>query len=72
MTPLLTHVKRSLFLRLLLIFGLTVILIFAIIYISLQQLNQMANSSSGICIRLSAPATIVVFNDSVRGNKRSK
>ncbi|MEZ5490137.1 MAG: ATP-binding protein [Gammaproteobacteria bacterium] len=41
MTPLLTQVKRSLFLRLLLIFGLTVILIFAIIYISLQQLNQI-------------------------------
>ncbi len=41
MTPLLTQFKRSLFLRLLLIFGVTVILIFAIIYISLQQLNQI-------------------------------
>ncbi|MCP5347511.1 MAG: ATP-binding protein [Gammaproteobacteria bacterium] len=41
MTPLLTHVKRSLFLRLLLIFGVTIVLIFAIIYISLQQLNQI-------------------------------
>jgi len=41
MTPLLTQVRRSLFLRLFLIFSVTVIFIFAIIYISLQQLNQI-------------------------------
>jgi len=41
MTPLLTQVSRSLFVRLLLIFGLTVVLIFAIISVSLQQLNQI-------------------------------
>jgi signal transduction histidine kinase len=41
MTPVVGQVKRSLFIRLLLIFGLTVIMIFAIIYISLQQLNQI-------------------------------
>lgn len=44
MIPLFTQVKRSLFIRLLLIFGVTVILIFAIIYISLQQLNQINNN----------------------------
>jgi len=44
MTPLLNQVKRSLFLRLLLIFGGTVVLIFAIIYVSLQQLNQINNN----------------------------
>lgn len=41
MTPLLTQVRRSLFLRLFLIFSITVVFIFAIIYISLQQLNQI-------------------------------
>ncbi|MBT8145842.1 MAG: HAMP domain-containing histidine kinase [Gammaproteobacteria bacterium] len=41
MTPLLTQVRRSLFLRLFLIFTVTVVFIFAIIYISLQQLNQI-------------------------------
>jgi signal transduction histidine kinase len=40
MTPLLQHVKRSLFLRLLLIFGFTVICFFLIISISLQTLNE--------------------------------
>jgi len=44
MTPIVSQVKRSLFIRLILIFGLTVVLIFAIIYISLQQLNQINNN----------------------------
>ena len=46
MTPLFTQVRRSLFLRLLLIFTVTVVLIFAIIYTSLQQLYQ--NNSNQI------------------------
>ena len=41
MTPLLTQVRRSLFLRLFLIFSVTVVFIFAIIYISMQQVNQI-------------------------------
>lgn len=49
MTPLLAQVTRSLFVRLLLIFGVTVILIFAIIYVSLQQLNQI-NSNQIVAI----------------------
>jgi signal transduction histidine kinase len=40
MTPVLTQIRRSLFLRLLLIFSVTVVLIFAIIFTSLQQLNE--------------------------------
>ncbi|MBL4821648.1 MAG: HAMP domain-containing histidine kinase [Gammaproteobacteria bacterium] len=44
MIPLVSQVRRSLFVRLLLIFGITVILIFAIIYVSLQQLNQINNN----------------------------
>ncbi len=43
MIPIVTQVKRSLFIRLLLIFGITLIMIFAIIYVSLQQLNQISS-----------------------------
>ena len=43
MSPVLNQIGRSLFVRLLFIFGLTVIMIFAIIYLSLQQLNQINN-----------------------------
>jgi len=49
MTPLLTQVRRSLFLRLFLIFSVTVVFIFAIIYMSLQQLNQI-NSNQIVAI----------------------
>lgn len=41
MIPLVTQVKRSLFFRLLLIFTATVIVIFTIIWVSLNQLNQI-------------------------------
>ncbi|MEX2130285.1 MAG: HAMP domain-containing sensor histidine kinase [Pseudohongiellaceae bacterium] len=41
MIPLVYQVKRSLFSRLLLIFSVTVVVIFAIIWISLNQLNQI-------------------------------
>jgi signal transduction histidine kinase len=47
MTPVLTQVRRSLFLRLLLIFSVTVVLIFAIVYTSVQQLNEI-NSNQQI------------------------
>lgn len=47
MTPLLTQIRRSLFLRLLLIFSITVVLIFTIISISVQQLNAI-NSNQQI------------------------
>lgn len=44
MTPLLTQVKRSLFFRLLTIFSATVVVIFAIIWVSLSQLDQINNN----------------------------
>lgn len=40
MTPLLQHVRKSLFIRLLLIFGFTVICFFLIISVSLRTINQ--------------------------------
>lgn len=49
MTPFFPRVKHSLFLRLLLIFGATVVVIFAIITISLNQLNQI-NSNKIVAI----------------------
>jgi signal transduction histidine kinase len=44
MIPLLENVKRSIFIRLLLIFGITVILFFVIISVSLQTINQRNNA----------------------------
>lgn len=44
MIPLLENVKRSIFFRLLLIFGITVILFFIIISVSLQTINQRNNA----------------------------
>ena len=49
MTPLLYRVRNSLFLRLLFLFGATIILIFAIIWVSLRQLSQM-NSNQIVAI----------------------
>ena len=40
MTPILTQVSRSLFLRLFMIFGVTVIVIFSIVYAAVQQLDS--------------------------------
>lgn len=48
MTTLLYNVKRSLFFRLLLIFGITVVLFFAIISISLRSINQNINAIEAI------------------------
>ncbi|MFM1897531.1 MAG: hypothetical protein RLZZ385_2605 [Pseudomonadota bacterium] len=49
MTPLLTRVRNSLFLRLLFLFGATIILIFAIIWVTLRQLNEI-NSNQIVAI----------------------
>tara|TARA_B100000959_G_C14978909_1_gene622635 strand:+ start:53 stop:1375 length:1323 start_codon:yes stop_codon:yes gene_type:complete len=48
MSTLLSHVKRSLFFRLLLIFGATVMLFILIISVSLNELNQNANEIEAI------------------------
>lgn len=44
MTPLLEHVRKSLFFRLILIFGLTVICFFLIISVALRMINQDSGS----------------------------
>ena len=48
MTPLIEVVRRSLFFRLLLIFGITVLLFFVIISVSLQSINQNNNTIEAI------------------------
>ena len=48
MTTLVQVVRRSLFVRLLLIFGITVILFFAIFSISLRTVNQNNNTIDAI------------------------
>lgn len=48
MTTLVQSVRRSLFVRLLLIFGITVFLFFIIISVALQQLNQNSNEIEAI------------------------
>lgn len=48
MTPLIEHVRKSLFFRLLLIFGITVVLFFIIISLSLRAINQDADTIEAI------------------------
>lgn len=48
MTPVIEVVRRSLFVRLLLIFGITVLLFFVIISVSLQSINQSNNTIEAI------------------------
>lgn len=48
MTTLIQHVRKSLFFRLLLIFGITVVLFFIIISLSLRAINQGANTIEAI------------------------
>lgn len=48
MTPLIQHVRKSLFFRLLLIFGITVVLFLIIISVSLQTISRNANTIEAI------------------------